>query len=101
MQSDQQQFLQPYITVLPPEVIKISPKISKGENYKGLPYLVLDYPRYFEKDNHFAVRSMFWWGNFFSSTLHLSGIYKKKYTSAIEASFTQLQENDFFICVKR
>lgn len=36
---------------LPEEVILPSPKISKGENYKGLPYLVLDYPRYFNKEH--------------------------------------------------
>ena len=75
----------------------IPPKISKGENYKGLPYLVLDYPRYFGKDDHFAIRSMFWWGNFFSITLHLSGIYKKMYENKIEASFTLLKEESFFI----
>ena len=50
-------------------------KISKGENYRGLPYMVLDYPSYFSKKNIFAFRTMFWWGNFFSSTLHLQGKY--------------------------
>ena len=32
---------------LPAEVFINSPKISKGENYKLLPYVMLDYPRYF------------------------------------------------------
>jgi hypothetical protein len=99
LQADQQEFLQSYLTVLPPEVMQVSPKISKGENYKGLPYLVLDYPRYFEKDNQFAIRTMFWWGNFFSITLHLSGIYKEMYAAKIETSFIQLKQDDFFICV--
>lgn len=48
-------------------------KISKGENYKGLPYAILDYPAIFSKEKIFAVRTMFWWGNFFSISLHLSG----------------------------
>ena len=48
-------------------------KISKGENYKGLPYLMLDFPRLFQPESVFAYRSMFWWGNFFSFTLHLQG----------------------------
>ena len=99
LQSDQQAYLQPYLSMLPPEVLQVSAKISKGENYKGLPYLVLDYPRYFEKENQFAIRTMFWWGNFFSITLHLSGIYKEMYAGAINRSFTRLQEEDFFICV--
>ena len=52
------------------------PKISKGENYNGFPYVILDYPALFEKENIFAVRTMFWWGHFISITLHLSGKYK-------------------------
>jgi hypothetical protein len=32
-------------------IFQESPKISKGENYLGLPYLVLDYPRMFDSLN--------------------------------------------------
>jgi len=91
---------------LPREVLITSPKISKGENYNGLPWLMLDYPRYFEKENLpdrpagiFAIRTMFWWGNFFSTTLHLSGSYKEKYTSAIARSYEALCKNEFYSCV--
>ena len=58
------------------EISLVPPKISKGEKYLGLPYIMLDYPRIFTRDDVFAVRSFFWWGNFFSITLHLSGKYK-------------------------
>ncbi len=85
--------------VFPQEVITISPKISKGENYKGLPWLMLDYPRYFDKENIFAIRIMFWWGNFFSTTLHLSGHYKQKYNDAIIHSYEDLHKNEFYICI--
>ncbi len=51
----------------------INAKVSRGENYKGLPYVMLDFPRQFTKDNVFAIRTFFWWGNFFSITLQLSG----------------------------
>src|SRR5438309_4807722 len=64
----------------------ISPKISRGENYLGLPYVILDYPRQFAKDDVFAIRSFFWWGNFFSITLHLSGSYLKQYSATIESA---------------
>lgn len=50
-----------------------TPKISKGENYQGLPYIMLDYPRLFSKEHVLAIRTMFWWGNYFSVTLHLKG----------------------------
>ncbi len=60
-----------------PEPVRLSvPKIFKGENYLQLPYVIMDYPRCFDKENIFAIRTMFWWGNFFSITLHLAGEYK-------------------------
>ena len=73
-------------------------KISRGENYNGLPYLMLDYPAMFSKENIFAVRTMFWWGNFFSITLHLSGKYfeNKKDVSKWLAFF---REKNFSVCV--
>lgn len=58
---------------LPGQFINSGGKISRGDNYKGLPFLILDYPAIFNKENIFAVRTMFWWGNFFSISLHLSG----------------------------
>ena len=58
------------------KVTCIAPKISRGEQYGGLPYVMLDYPRYFTKEDIFAVRTMFWWGNHFSITLHLKGSFK-------------------------
>src|SRR6266487_1465229 len=85
--------------IFPAELLAISPKISKGENYKGLPWLMLDYPRYFDKENIFAIRIMFWWGNFFSTTLHLSGHYKQKYNDAIIHSYEDLHKNEFYICI--
>ena len=56
-----------------PELISITPKLSKGEKYNDLPWVILDYPALFSKTDVFALRTMFWWGNFISITLHLSG----------------------------
>ena len=49
-------------------LISAVPKISKGENYNGFPYVIMDYPATFSKENIFALRTMFWWGNFISIT---------------------------------
>ncbi len=68
------------------DVFYVSPKISKGENYLGLPYLILDYPRYFKQHDIFAIRTMFWWGHFFSTTLHLSGLFKTQHAPAVCAA---------------
>ena len=99
VQSMQLQFFNYHPDSIPKEIIAVPPKISKGENYKGLPYLVLDHPRYFGKDDHFAIRSLFWWGNFFSVTLHLSGTFKKNYEERLIRSFSALKDKSYFIAV--
>ncbi len=99
LQEKQQTCLQSISSRLPAEVINTSPKISRGENYLGLPYLVLDYPRLFDKENIFLIRSMFWWGNFFSITLHLSGRFKESFSEKVIAAEHALKEKSFYYCV--
>jgi hypothetical protein len=83
---------------LPIDIQKPGGKIARGEKYNGLPYLILDFPAIYSKENIFAVRTLFWWGNFFSISLHLSGEYYKRMKD-IGESLDFLQKNDFFICV--
>ena len=97
LQMKQQYILKKYSSQLPEEVLKISPKISRGENYKGLPWLVLDNPRYFQHNNIFAIRTMFWWGNFFSITLHVSGNNKNDLLKNLTHNVSLLTKNDFYI----
>jgi hypothetical protein len=97
VQMKQQDILKKYSSQLPEEVLKISPKISRGENYKGLPWLVLDNPRHFQHNNIFAIRTMFWWGNFFSITLHLSGNNKNDLLKNLTDNVSLLAKNDFNI----
>ncbi len=73
-------------------------KISRGENYEGLPYVILDYPALFSKENIFAIRTMFWWGNFFSITLHVSG-EKYKINKNFINNLSYLADNNFFVCI--
>ena len=101
VQHEQQDYLSKASQLLPQEVLDYSPKISKGENYKGLPYLVLDHPRIFDKPNVFAIRTMFWWGNFFSVTLHLSGRYKLLFEKNIINSYEALKDSGFAVCVNK
>ena len=84
---------------LPAEVLASSGKISKVEKYEGLPWVMLDYPRVFGKDAVFAVRTMFWWGNFLSITLHLSGYYKQQFMDVLLQNRLLLQECNFYLCV--
>lgn len=74
-----------------------SAKIFKGENYLGLPWIMLDYPREFGKNDVFAIRTMFWWGKYFSVTLHLKGIYKEQLLSKNKFNLGKFSEDKFYI----
>jgi hypothetical protein len=84
---------------LPEEVFKNAAKISKGENYKLLPYVMLDYPRYFGNDDTIAIRTFFWWGNFFSVSLQLTGKYKADAIDKLLENFEWLQQNGYAVCI--
>lgn len=79
------------------DVLKPAPKIFKGENYQGLPYVMLDYPRSFGKEDTFAVRTMFWWGHYFSITLHLKGKHKREFLPRLSGSIQLLSHHNFYI----
>jgi hypothetical protein len=94
VQEDLQQQADPFLLSKSPP-----PKISKGENYLGLPYVILDYPRISKGDDVFFIRSMFWWGNFFSSTLQISGKQKVLFLKKLHDAYALLIEKDYFIGV--
>jgi len=74
-----------------------SPKIARGENYQGLPWLMLDYPRIFSAKDVFAIRTFFWWGNFFSITLQLAGSYHNEYLPQIKKLYEADKKSDWFL----
>ena len=76
-----------------------SGKIFRGENYKGFPYIVLDYPRSFNSKSVFAFRSMFWWGNGFSFTIHLQGEALEEQRAHLLSNWKNLKNKSFLICV--
>lgn len=71
-------------------------KISKGENYQGLPYFVLDFPRLFQKNHVFAYRIMVWWGHEISFTLHLEGAILDLYYEKIRTGIKRM--SDYYLC---
>ena len=90
LQVQQEEWLKSTAKTLPDEVMASTAKISRGEKYEGLPYLVLDYPRVFARQDVFTVRTFLWWGNFFSTTLQLGGIYKKQFEDIIVGAYEKL-----------
>jgi hypothetical protein len=94
-----QQTIAANVSLLPAEVNSNYPKIFKGENYKELPYVMLDYPRCFEKEGVLAIRTFFWWGNFFSINLQLSGKQKVKAEPVLIENFLMLCEKGYAVCI--
>ena len=74
-----------------------SPKISKGENYQGLPYVMLDYPRLFGREDVLAIRTFFWWGHSFSVTIHLKGTYRDRYLPVLQQRWAELAAAGFHV----
>lgn len=74
-------------------------KISKGENYRGLPYLVLDFPRLFHQEDVMAVRTMVWWGHEASCALHLQGAPLERRRGRLAAAWGALVEGGYWLCV--
>ncbi len=69
------------------QVFELAPKISRGEQYQQLPYVMLDYPRIFSEQDIFAIRSFFWWGNHCSIHLILKGKYLQQFGGSIDNYF--------------
>ncbi len=74
-------------------------KMAKGESYRDLPYVILDYPRKFSFEDIFAYRCMFWWGHFFSFTLHLQGKSRKKFAPLLKDGIQQADPSGLFLAI--
>ena len=81
--SEYQTIIQSYPLINSQEIMASSPKIAKGEQYEGLPWVMLDFPRCYDAINWMGVRSFFWWGNSFCITLLLGGSFRAQYESNI------------------
>lgn len=93
--------MQQIVAVQLPSLARIinehDPKITKGENYEKLPYVILDYPRCFQKEKTLAIRTMFWWGHFFSIHLQLTGSHKSVAIPALRKHFRTLKNGGYAI----
>ena len=58
---------------LPIELSKLPGKITKGNNHKGFPFQVSDFPSSLSKQHIFSFRSVIWYAHHFSFSLILSG----------------------------
>lgn len=82
---------------LPEGTLQKAGKISRGENYKGLPYLVLDYPRLMNNEQILNIRLLFWWGHYYSMSLHLAGEAWHQYKSQVISKIASRSSHKQFI----
>jgi hypothetical protein len=74
-------------------------KISRGENYKNLPWMVLDFPKHFSRHSVIAFRTIVLWGNYFCFTFHLNGAMLEKFRGKILKNNPRLKKKNFYICI--
>ncbi|MFW2477964.1 MAG: hypothetical protein ACN4EP_13665 [Sediminibacterium sp.] len=80
------------------ELFITNPKISKGEQYQQLPWVMLDYPRLFSKTDTCAIRCFFWWGQYWSITLQLSGRFLSEYQQDLVGFVNdRIDEPDWYV----
>jgi hypothetical protein len=76
-------------------------KIFRGENYRGLPYVIMDFPKLFERENVFAVRTMCRWGHEFSVTLHVQGASLQPLRKDVYSRLGSFLPGETYFCVNR
>lgn len=88
-----------FFHLYPPEPGEVN--LTRGNNYKGLPYVVLDYPKLISKEDIFNFRTFFWWGSGISSSLHLEGKSLESFRAELIANAGQLSAvGNFFLTGK-
>ncbi|OJJ23087.1 hypothetical protein BKI52_01690 [marine bacterium AO1-C] len=83
----------------PAEIDIQNGKISKGEQYRQLPYWVLDYPRKYTQNDIFAFRTMIWWGHEISCTLILAEESWEKHHPIVLHNLLKQPQEDWYIGV--
>ncbi|MEK6476958.1 hypothetical protein WJR50_05460 [Catalinimonas sp. 4WD22] len=92
-------FIQSHSIPFPDNIKYKAGKIAKGENYRLLPYFILDYPRQFHRNSIFALRTMCWWGHYFSVTLQLAGKSLKELRPALIENAEKLQQQEVYLYI--
>lgn len=82
------------------EKVSIAPsstasKISKGENLRHLPFLMLDFPKQFEASHIFSFRLLFWWGKGFTLFLHIKNTQLEKIVNQIIKNRNLIDEKTY------
>jgi hypothetical protein len=83
--------------IFPEGVDTTTGKISKGENYKGLPYIVLDFPRLYTRHNILSFRVLLWWGHHWSVHWHVEGQMLNLFKKTIIKNLTHFYNKKYYV----
>lgn len=86
------------LTPLLPEespLLRSAAKTTRGNNFLGYPWTIIDFPRKFDNDGFMALRILCLRGHCFSITLHLSGETLKQYLIRITERKNEIPDNYF------
>ncbi len=71
-------------------------KISQGENHNRFPWVMLDFPKLFQKNRIFSYRTLFWYGNGFSNSILIGGICCDAYGKHLLKNKAALHGRDIY-----
>jgi len=83
--------------IAPPGLDLKKSQFVKGEHYRGLPYIYLDFPKHFTQGEKFTFRWMLWWGHYFIFALMSEGAHLEVHRENLIRSYDDLVGKDFYI----
>ena len=87
-------------SLLAPKGIDIlNGQVAKGENHLSLPFVYLDFPKYFSQSEKCTFRTFFWWGKYMVYALILEGALLPQYKKRIIEQFSILSEAKFHLSI--
>jgi hypothetical protein len=83
--------------IAPPEFELKSSQFVKGEHYRGLPYIYLDYPKCFNKVHILTFRWMLWWGHYFIFALMTQGPPSEVHRENLIQFYNDFADKGFYL----
>lgn len=83
----------------PPDLDLTKSQYVKGEHYRGLPYIYLDFPKYFTKVDKFTFRWMLWWGHYFIFAFISEGVYFETHRENLIKAYEDFADKGFYLAI--
>ncbi len=71
----------------------------KGEHLEDFPYQYVDFPRFYNREDKFAFRSLVWWGHHIIFALIVEGALVKQYRHNLFTRFSEVADRHLCLCL--